>query len=559
VTKRVPLGITDFEKLITGDYLYIDKTELIRDVVTSGAEVLLLPRPRRFGKTLNMSMIRCFLESGRDPSLFDGLRVMGDERARELQGRFPVIFLSFKDAKQDDWEQCQAHIADLVSEQYRAHFHRFEGLKLNAREREKIEALTEGRADPATLNRSILTLSELLNRAMEQPVVILLDEYDTPIHQGFSKGYLEQILGLMRNLLGSALKDNSHLFKGVVTGIMRVSKESIFSDLNNLTVMSILETPFSQHFGFTEAEITDLFIGRGLDTHLEEARAWYNGYRFGNHTVYNPWSILQFLANPVDGPRPYWVNTSSNTLIHDLITSRGAFPMDALEQLLRGESIRVPLNSSMNFRDFGVDRESVYNLMTFSGYLTARSVGLEDGIGIYELSIPNTEIRSFFRSTVAKWLRQTFGEDRLEKMLAALLVGEIDTFRHELQYLTETVLSYHDLAGETPERVFHVFVLGLLIRLSSRYHVRSNRETGFGRVDILLEPKNSQDPGFVFELKSERTKDPDEAAGAALAQIRERDYINELRARGIQNITLIGVALKGKQIGLAYESTDHAN
>jgi hypothetical protein len=555
---RLPIGISDFRMLREGGYAYIDKTYFIRDVARAEPQVLLFPRPRRFGKTLNMSMLRAYFEkSDVDAApLFEGLFVSRESSAdcRAHFQRYPVIFLSFKDVKAKNFSECFEQVRELFAEALRPHQDALMSLSFAMGERESLARLIDGSASQVEVASGLRTASQKLWRAYGEQVVILIDEYDTPIQAGFLNGYYNDAIGFFRSLLSGGLKDNEHLFKGVLTGILRVAKESIFSGLNNIAVYSFLRSEFATHFGFTTEEVESLAETLGQTEHLANVRAWYNGFSFGGREIYNPWSVLNFFSSADKAYRPYWSSTSSNDLLHQLLIEQGARIGGDVEQLLRGESIEKPIDEHTALRDLSLRPDSIWSLLLMSGYLKAEGFTSNDvdGTPIYRLSIPNREVDGVYRNVFSSWLeRSTGGRADANAIVDALVAGDADTFEVLLEELVGRVLSYHDVGGRDVERVFQAFILGLLTIAEPRYEVRSNRESGRGRYDVMILPKKAGTPGTVLELKvvnTRRSETMDEALAAALKQIADKDYASELRARGANPVHSIAAVLEGKRV-----------
>ncbi|MEK8018964.1 MAG: AAA family ATPase, partial [Candidatus Parabeggiatoa sp.] len=413
MSQKLPIGVSDFKKLRENDYYYIDKSLFIKEVIDRATEVLLLPRPRRFGKTLNLSMLRYFFEKREDSlaHLFEGLKISQEASIMQHQGQYPVIFMTFKSCKASNMEpvlsQIRALLIELYLEQQPILYP-----KLTERERKHYDQILDEQAPLRDWEDALSFLMQLFHRQTGKRVIVLLDEYDTPIHAGQEQGYYEEIVLFMRIMLGNALKDNSDLEKGVVTGILRIAKESIFSDLNNLDVLSLLRSEFQDCFGFTETEIEQLSIDFSLAELLEILRKWYNGYLFGNRVIYNPWSILSFLASEDRFPRPYWINTSGNALLREIITRTEPAFQEHIETLLAGGKITTPLNENIVLRDLEHDEQNVWSLLVFSGYLKPVSFQLKEEEPIYDLAIPNREVHAFYRKTIQLWVQKTVGSIR---------------------------------------------------------------------------------------------------------------------------------------------------
>ncbi|RKZ48171.1 MAG: AAA family ATPase, partial [Candidatus Parabeggiatoa sp. nov. 3] len=482
--------------------------------------------------------------------LFQGLAIEQEASIMQHQGQYPVIFLTFKNCKGSTAEECFYHIRHLFKKlflEYKASVYQ----TLVEEERRDYDIITQEQGQLGNWEEALSFLMQLFHRQTGKRVIVLLDEYDTPIHAGQEHGYYEEIILFMRTLLGHALKDNSDLEKGVVTGIWRIAKESIFSDLNNLDVLSLLRSEFQDYFGFTETEIEQLSIDFSLAELLEILRKWYNGYLFGNRVIYNPWSILSFLASEDRFPRPYWINTSGNALLREIITRTEPAFQEHIETLLAGGKITTPLNENIVLRDLGHDEQNVWSLLVFSGYLKPVSMRVQGVRPLYELAIPNLEVYSFYQDTLQSWIGQTVGSIRLQQLLRALIKAEFKTFAKLLQEMVLAVLSYHDMAGKKPERVYHAFVLGLLTQMTDRYQIRSNRESGYGRYDVLMIPLDPNEPGFIFEFKKidkPEEKNASDAMQSALEQIQTQQYAAELREHDVKTIWGIGVVVSGKRV-----------
>jgi len=552
MSHQLPIGLSDFKEVREENYYYVDKSLFIQEVINRSSKVLLLPRPRRFGKTLNLSMLRYFLEKREESlvHLFKGLAIEQDTKIMQHQGQYPVIFVTFKSCKGATIEECLSQIRSLLIELYLEHKSRIYS-QLNEYERKNYdEILTEGKPLRYWQN-ALKFLMQLLHQQTGKRVIVLLDEYDAPIHAGQEHGYYDEIILFMKILLGNALKDNSDLEKGVMTGVLRVAKESIFSDLNNLEVLSLLRSEFDEYFGFTENEIKKFSQDFSLAELLDTLKKWYDGYLFGNRVIYNPWSIISFLMSEDRFPRPYWINTASQSLLRDLITRTEPGFQEQIETLLAGGTITSPLNENIVLRDLEYCEQNIWSLLVFSGYLKPVSMTLKEEEPIYEIAIPNLEVRSFYRNTIKQWVQKRIGSKRLQDLLSALMQTDFETFGELLKEMVLAVLSYHDSAGNEPEKVYHAFVLGLLTHLMDRYVIRSNRESGYGRYDVLMIPHNKEEPGFIFEFKKvNRPKEESEveAMKSALNQIKDKQYATELRDLGVKPIWGLGVVVDKKQV-----------
>jgi hypothetical protein len=550
--KPLPIGISDFKKLIDGGYAYVDKTLLVQEIMEQATEVALIPRMRRFGKTLNISMLRYFFEkSEQDPSLlFKDLNIWKNEKYRSLAGQFPVIFLSLKDVKHLSWEETFNSLCTLIALEFDRHRYLQEGDTLSAKEKiifHKI--LFEEKEDPTLFERSLLHLSTWLHRFHKQRVILLIDEYDTPAHAAYLGGHYNILISFLRNWLSNGLKDNRSLERGVLTGILRIAKESIFSGLNNVSAYSIMNEGLRDKFGLLETEVQQLLEDSGLSNLAPEIRKWYDGYRIGSCVgIYNPWSVLKCIAEKgvLDS---YWVNTSDNALMKQLIT-RGTEDLKAdVEELLKNGVVEKTIEEGIVFSELEKNPDAIWSLLLFSGYLTI------DATPSYgtpcRLRIPNVEVAALYRSMILDWFKASIQEPKYRLLLNSLINGDVDTFSQLFQEFVLSSFSMFDITQEEPEKVYHAFVLGMLIGLKDRYEVKSNRESGLGRYDVMLVPKNPSDLGIILEFKKvgrfEKT-DLETAVISALKQIDDKHYVQELLDRGIKRILKLGLAFEGKRM-----------
>ena len=551
---RFPIGISDFRTVREAGFVYVDKTALIDDVLNESAQVLLAPRPRRFGKTLNLSMLRYFFEKSPEDRrpLFDGLAVASSDRAWAHFQRYPVIYMTFKDVKPRSWEDCLAGMANVLGEAYQEHTYLLTEGNLDAVDARLFTAIVDRQAAKSELTIALKLLSRLLARHHRQKVVILIDEYDTPIHAGYSSKYYDNVIAFFRDFLSGGLKDNEHMFKSVLTGILRVARESLFSGLNNVEVYSLLRTQLATAFGFTETEVRGLAEAAGQAESLDGIRAYYNGYLFGGQAIYNPWSVLSFL-NRGDGVfRPYWIATSSNDLVRELLLTGPRGVEAGLETLLAGRTLDKRIDESIVLRDIAESPDAIWSFLLFTGYLKAVEVSMIDGRQRCKLAVPNAEVGLALADMTQTWLEaQTGGEDQLQSLLDALLRGDAPVVERHLAHLVKVNLSFFDTAAPEPERFYHGLVVGLLAGLAKRFEVRSNRESGYGRCDVMVLPKVAGQPGVVLELKqvdTEAGETREKAFTAALRQIRERDYAAELRERGAMPIHQMAAVFEGKRV-----------
>jgi hypothetical protein len=558
VPPPIPIGIDDFREIRERGLLYVDKTALVRELLDqAGVQVVLLPRPRRFGKTVNLSMLRAFFEK-RDEDLsglFRDLSIWqaGDAYRAHFQ-RYPVIHFNFKGTKADTFEHCWTSIQEKLIDLYREHRYLLDGGMMDETDIRRYRQVVDGTASSTLYERALLDLSLWLHRRHGEKVVILIDEYDAPVHTGQVHGYAPRILDFMRAFFSEGLKTNPHLYRGVVTGVLRIGKESLFSDANNIGVFTLLARPFNTCFGFTEPEVATLLDRAGQAEKLDLVRTWYNGYLFGGAVIYNPWSVLSFLQRGDPTPRAYWLSTSSNDLIHALLERYALALEPVFESLLSGGSIERPLDENVSLLEVDRSERALWSLLVFAGYLNAEDTGRAspDGLTPYRLSIPNNEVRVVYATTFRTWMEvrlRGHGGD-LEALTTALLGGDAATVEVHLQAFVTDVLSYHDPATVRPEAVYQGFVLGLLAAMEPDYLVRSNRESGAGRPDVMIRPRVPGKPAAVLELKVARKGQASPAAALreGLAQIRERRYEAELLAAGASVVHAFAVAFDGKRV-----------
>ena len=546
VKKLIGIGQSDFKALIDKNCYYIDKTLLLKDIINSGSQVLLFPRPRRFGKTLNLSMMKYFFEKTETNHsyLFEDLKIWEVEEYRQKQGQYPVIYLTFKDIKHDSWDKCFYDMSGEIAEIYRQHKYLLE--TLDKEQKKYFEKILSLEAQSVDLQKSIKNLSNYLEKYHNQKVIILIDEYDTPIQAGWINNYYDDIIGFTKGLLGSALKDNTSLEKGIITGILRIAKESIFSDLNNLKVLTILDEEYGEYFGLLEVEVMEALRCFNKEYELDEIKDWYNGYIFGKSVIYNPWSILNCIDSKSDELKPYWINTSSNDLIKELVARGGEDIKLELEELIRAGSIEKTINENIVFREIEQNEDALWGFLMFSGYLTAQKVKGQ----IYALSVPNKEVMFFFKETIMNWLKNNIHTRKLDIMLKALTTGDINTFEKVFKEFITNSFSYFDPSGKEPEKVYHAFVLGLLVSLADTHQVKSNRESGLGRYDIMIMPRDKSKLGIVIEFKKveeDENEDLEIAAENALKQIEEKEYAEELSDYGVSGIVKLGISFQGKR------------
>lgn len=541
--KKLPTGISDFETIIENNYYYIDKTLFIEEIGKNIGKTLLFTRPRRFGKTLNMSTLKYFFdikEAEKNRKLFEGLNIEKTPYISE-QGKYPVIFISFKDIKEMSINNCEEQLKQLISSLYRDNLNVIESL--DEFDREDFVNICRKNFNQVTLSNSLKFLSKILYEYYKQKVIILIDEYDTPLVSAHQYEYYDEALNLFKGLYSSALKDNPYLHMGVMTGIIRVNKAGIFSDLNNLSVNTIMENEYSEYFGITEKEVEEMLSYYDMEYEMPEVKLWYDGYRFGNAEIYNPWSILNFVRS--QELKAYWIDTSENYLINHVIKNAGEDLFDALKELFAGKSVEETItgNSSMSTL---LTQQEIWELMLFSGYLT---IDKKIERNQYLVKIPNKEVQDFFKD---KFIEISFGGySRFYNAMRALKENNIERFEILLQQMVLNSLSYHDTDKE--EKFYHILLLGMIQSLDEEYHIHSNQESGLGRYDIELEPRNKNKRGYILELKVASSEEQlKERAEEGLAQISEKKYGSVLKERGIKEITYIRIAFHGKKVCIKY-------
>ena len=551
--KKLPIGISDYKRLIDEDYYYVDKTDFIRQIVEDGSLITMLPRPRRFGKTLNLSTLRYFFEKTEGDvyrPLFKGKSVERWKDFDKYQGKYPVIMVTLKDCKADTFEEVLLLLAHAMQAECIRHGY----LREHIRQEDYLDQfirLQNRKATPDELAVSLSLLSELLTDYWGTSPLVLLDEYDTPIHVAYDKGYYDKMIGFMRNFMSAVFKDNTDIFRGVITGILRVSKESIFSGLNNIDVDTILEEPMCTSFGFTQEETDRMLDDYSMSNLKDEVKQWYDGYLFGNQTIYNPWSVLSFISKG-GVLAPYWVNTGSDVLLRHLLAEGPSQIRDGVEALIQGDPVRSVINDKLAFPDLLAKPANIWSFMLFSGYLKASDPVLtpEDLIE-YTLQVPNREVKTVFRTIIQSWIDNgPVKNDRLERMLQALDENNMPIFQRLLNDFVVNTLSYYDTSGRDPEKVYQAFLLGMLVS-SGAYEVSSNRESGLGRYDILMRPRNIQKRGVIMELKLYDPmfdKSVDDVLDSALQQIEGKQYEATLRAAGVADILKMAITFDGKRV-----------
>ena len=562
MARTVSIGTQDFEKMIQRNCFYVDKTGFIKEWWESEDEVTLITRPRRFGKTLNMSMLNCFFSNkyADRGELFEKLEIWKDEKYCEIQGTYPVIFLSFAGVKGNTFELSKKQIYDKIIELYESNRFLLKSDCMSDTEKARYISFLEKPLEE-DVSFKLNELSNYLSRYYGKKVIILLDEYDTPMQEAYVNGYWEELVAFTRSLFNSTFKTNPYLERAIMTGITRVSKESIFSDLNNLKVITVTNEEYSKCFGFTEKEVFDALDEQGISGEKEKVKLWYDGFTFGkSKDIYNPWSIINFLDEK--NYKTYWADSSSNGLINSLVKTGSSYIKMMMETLLKGETIDVPIDEQIVFSQLDYSEDAVWSLMLASGYLKVISsdklTGDRTKSVMYKLALTNFEIKLMFEDMILRWFSPAKNETN--EFIKALICGDIESMNAYMNKVALKTISYFDTGNvpsdEEPERFFHGFVLGLMVDQSENYIITSNRESGFGRYDIMLEPKDKQSqkyPGIVIEFKvinPRKENSLEETVEAALKQIEEKNYDAELINRGVnkEKIHHYGFAFKSKEV-----------
>lgn len=550
--KSLPIGISDYIRA-QSEYYYVDKTLLIKEFLDQKPLVSLFTRPRRFGKTLNMDMLRVFFEiSDEDTSIYfkdKAIWKCGDEY-RSHQGKYPVIFLTFKDVKFASQEATVDKIRDLLQAEYGRHQELLKSKKIAKYEKEYFARILNGSATEVDLTSALEKLSKMLTEHYEKSPVIIIDEYDTPIQEGYSKDFYDEMVGFMRNFFSGAFKDNKNLSYGFLTGILRIAQESIFSGLNNLTVNSVMDEAYDSYFGFTDSEVHEVLEYYGLTDKETELKDWYDGYLFGSTEIYNPWSVINYISRGCI-PQAYWVNTGKNEVLEDVLKAATDDITERLYALLQGERVIARIDQSVVYRSLSEDPANIYSLLLMAGYLKTPAKELQaDGAYLCEVSIPNREIAVVYKSEILSHLLQigVITRTTANKIAESLYTNDFKKLQQAITEYMDKSISYYDSGAEG---FYHGLILGLIALMDNQYKIKSNRESGDGRYDICLIPRDGKHPGIIMELKSGKGLNEEELkalSAEALNQINDKRYDAEMCRDGVENILKLGIAFSGKKV-----------
>lgn len=552
----LPIGISDYRKA-SSEYYYVDKTLLIRDFIDERPQVSLFTRPRRFGKTLNMDMLRVFFERSKEDTsvYFQDKKIWGcGKEYREYQGKYPVIYVTFKDVKCEDWEEAYDLIYKILRNEIERHSELLTSDRISFYEKKYLTSMLNGEANENDVAFAFLNLSRMLHTHYNVAPIIIIDEYDTPIQQGHVRGYYDKTIDFMRTLFSGGLKDNPHLSYGFLTGILRVAKESIFSGLNNLKINSILDNRYSEYFGFTSEEVLEMAEYYEASEKYEELCDWYDGYRFGKTEIFNPWSVIGYFNNECI-PRAFWQSTGSNDIISEVLNNASVETYERLESLMQGKSFVTHIDTGVIYPQIQKNPSSIYSFLLVTGYLKAVTNDQPFG-GDYmcEVMLPNKEISYVYSKEILSKFEDVISSSVAIAIQEAIYTMDISMLQKRLQTFLLQTISYHDVSNET---FYHGLILGLCAMMAHRYHITSNREAGNGRFDIQMLPLDKRLPGILIELKAGkdcREEQLSDLAKAALNQIDDRQYYVEMNAQGVQGILMYGIAFSGKDVCIKAES-----
>ena len=547
----IGIGVSDFKAIRIRNNYYIDKSMYIKNIIDNQSGVILVTRPRRFGKTLNMSMLKYYFDCTQkdNKELFEGLKILEQEdKYTSKLGYYPVIYLTLKDVQDTTYENMILYLKTAILDMYQEHIYLLKSDKIYEFEKERIKEILFGREDEVTLKNSIKELSKYLSRHYEKPCILLIDEYDVPLQNAYVEGYYDDAVKFFKTFYGTTFKDNPYLEKTVLTGVSRVAKESIFSGANNFDVYTVLDNEFADDFGITEEEMDKIIQDFDVQDEKKEIKKWYDGYTIGNvEGIYNPWSIINYLNRKE--LMPYWVNTSSNDLIK-LVLKNSSKIKEKIEKLLKDEEIEVPINLETVIVGIENNEDNIWGLMLGTGYLKVTEV-VNLAEHIYKVKLPNYEIKLLFQQIITEWFRNKVIGNDLKSILKDLVTLNIEEYEEKFRILVKEMFSYMDVGENTAENFYHAFVLGMLVGLKDTYYVNSNRESGIGRYDIMLEPKDKNGNSFIMEFKvykHNKEKTIDDTIENAKKQIEEKGYEQNLKERGFNNITKMVYAFKGKEV-----------
>ena len=550
----LPVGVSDY-RLASTEYYYIDKTMMLKDFIDERPMVTLFTRPRRFGKSLNMDMLRTFFEKTNEDTskYFKDKKIWEQgEYYRSFQGKYPVIFITLKDVKHNSWDNTFANIGSIISSEYCRHSDLSKSPKLDKKQKDFYDKMVSEKFSAVDLERSLLYLSEMLKKHYGEGAVIIIDEYDTPIQSGHTNGFYDDVIAFMRNLLSGCFKDNKSLAFGFLTGILRVAKESIFSGLNNLTINSVLDNKYSEYFGFTANEVKEMAAYYSASDKFDEVCEWYDGYRFGKTDIFNPWSVINYFSNDCE-PRAFWLSTGSNDIIGEIIKEADNGIYERLSSLVNGGSFTTYIDTSVIYPQIKNNPSSIYSFLLMAGYLkVVKSSVSISGDFMCEVALPNKEISLVYRKEILQKLEKLIPQATAIAVEEAIFSGNGEKMRDIISNFLIQSVSAFDAAGEN---FYHGFMLGVCALFGNSY-VTSNRESGDGRYDIALSPKVSNLPGIIIELKAEKNcneNELQELAKTALKQINDKKYDTELKSKGVKTIYKYGVAFSGKHVAVEAE------
>jgi len=554
--KRQPIGVDDFKDLVDNDLYFVDKTLFIKEIIDDSSKVILIARPRRFGKTLNMSLLKYYFEITKEDIsyLYKNYKIwqQGEKYLKEYN-KYPVINLTFKGVKTNSWDTNLDLIKINIKNEFQRHSYLLDSDKLTLEQKSDIRQLASGNGTAGAYIKSMELLSKALYIYHGEKPIILLDEYDTLLNESYIHGYWEDAINFMKPFMNESFKNNIYLHKAIITGIFRVAKESIFSDMNNLKVYTILSDKYSEYFGFTQSEVETLLNYCNIEESISTVAEWYNGYIFGKkeqYVIYNPWSIIMYVTDK--NLEPFWVNTSGNEIIKKLATEGEKSIQLKIQDIIQGGTIeRIRIEENIIYNEITKSENSIWSFMLMSGYLKSIKTELEED-GVYcTLKAPNKEVYYFFKNMLRSWFTETIKDSSPDEILTALLTGDIRTFYKLFANTVERTLSYFDVGNDKSESFYHAFVLGMLVHIEKDYEVRSNRESGYGRYDVMIIPKDKNKKGIIIEFKKVdkyENETINTALEAALKQIEEKKYETELKALGIDDIIKLGIAFKGKEV-----------